>query len=84
MAADLNGDGNPDIVAVGFSGTTTQTAAMTVLLGNADGTFTVGQTYPLGAGPTDSAVIDDFNGDGKLDVVVAVDGYGTGRIPAGS
>ncbi len=83
VAGDLNGDGNPDIVAVGFSGTTTQTSAMTVLLGSADGTFTVGQTYMLGAGPTDSAVIDDFNGDGKLDVVVAVNGYGTGTNSSG-
>jgi hypothetical protein len=49
---------------------------MTVLLGNADGTFTVGQTYTLGANSTDSAVIGDFNGDGKLDVVAAVGGGG--------
>jgi hypothetical protein len=74
VAADLNGDGNPDIVAVGFVGTSSQTSAMTVLLGKADGTFTVGETYALGANSTDSAVIGDFNGDGKLDVVAAVGG----------
>jgi hypothetical protein len=71
-SGDLNGDGNPDIVAVGYAVTsgTTPKPAMTVLLGNADGTFTVGQTYALPDLIADSVVIDDFNGDGKLDVVV--------------
>jgi uncharacterized protein (DUF2141 family) len=73
VAADLNGDGNPDLVAVGYVPTpsgTSATPAMTMLLGNPDGSFTVGQTYPLPDAIADSVVIDDFNGDGKLDVVV--------------
>ena len=75
IAGDLNGDGNPDLVAVGWVNTTgTSTSAITILLGKSDGTFTVGQTYMLGAGVTDTAVLDDFNGDGKLDLVVPVGG----------
>jgi FG-GAP-like repeat len=73
VASDLNGDGNPDLVAVGYVPTpsgTSATPAMTVLLGNADGSFTIGQIYPLPDAIADSAAIDDFNGDGKLDVVV--------------
>jgi Bacterial Ig-like domain (group 3)/FG-GAP-like repeat len=82
VAADLNKDGNPDIIAVGFAeagnaGATVTATMISVLLGNADGTFTVGQTYTLSSATfTDSAVIDDFNGDGKLDVVVAEGGLG--------
>ena len=72
VAGDLNGDGNPDIIAVGFVPSPSPSAVITVLLGNADGTFTVGQTYTLGVGTPNSAIIDDFNGDGKLDVVVPI------------
>jgi hypothetical protein len=82
VAADINNDGNPDLIAVGTSdagvaGASTSATMITVLLGNADGTFTVGQTYTLTTSLfTDSVVIDDFNGDGKLDVVVAEGGAG--------
>ena len=75
VAGDLNGDGNPDLVAVGYvpAGSSAK-PAMTVLLGKSDGTFTIGQTYPLPDILADSAVIEDFNGDGKLDVVVPTRG----------
>jgi hypothetical protein len=79
LAGDLNGDGNPDLVAVGYvpAGSSAK-PAMTVLLGKSDGTFTIGQTYPLPDILADSAVIDDFNGDGKLDIVVPTRGENGG------
>jgi hypothetical protein len=72
-AGDLNGDGNPDLISVNYGsagGSSTVTASFTVLLGSANGTFTVGKTYTLPGNQADSVVIDDFNGDGKLDVVI--------------
>jgi len=65
--ADVNGDGNLDIVTNGAC----------VLLGNGDGTFTNGScatlTYPFG-----TVVIADINGDGKLDIATtnSSSGYG--------
>ena len=70
-ASDLNGDGKSDIVAsICCELGTSLTGAISVLLGNGDGTFQPavdygGLTYP------DSSAIADFNGDGKLDIFVA-------------
>ena len=47
---------------------------MTILLGNGDGTFTTGVTYPVGTA-LDSLARADFNGDGKQDLAVA-DAFG--------
>lgn len=70
--ADLNGDGNGDLVitntVVGNAG-----GAVTVLLGNDDGTFQTGVTYPTTGTQADAVVIDDFNGDGKLDLATISD-----------
>jgi hypothetical protein len=70
VAGDVNGDGNPDLVVIGYPAGVDGAVAVTVLLGNADGAFTIGQTYTVGYGIYSGAVIDDFNGDGKLDIVV--------------
>ena len=43
---------------------------MSVLLGNANGTFQAAQNFATGASPYPLAV-GDFNGDGKLDLVTA-------------
>ena len=43
---------------------------MTVLLNNGNGTFAAPIDYNTGSGPT-SIVADDFNGDGKIDIVTA-------------
>jgi hypothetical protein len=55
--ADVNGDGNLDIVTNGAC----------VLFGNGDGTFTNGACGAVN-NPFASVVMADFNGDGKLDI----------------
>ncbi|MGH9521369.1 MAG: FG-GAP repeat domain-containing protein [Terriglobales bacterium] len=65
--ADVNGDGKLDLIAVtNFSST-----GITVYLGNGDGTFAAtGIAGPAGsAGQT--AVVADFNGDGKPDIATS-------------
>jgi hypothetical protein len=70
-AGDFNNDGNLDyVIASVGSGT------VTIMLGNGDGTFTQGQTYPVGSYP-DDVVVADLNGDGNLDIAVAASS-GTG------
>ncbi len=67
-AADLNGDGNGDLVVTNNT-LSTSGGAVSVLLGNEDGTFQTAVTYPTAGAGAVAAVIDDVNGDGKLDIV---------------
>ena len=64
LVGDFNGDGFPDIAFFCGGGA----GASGVLLGNGDGTFAAAKTF-AGAYST-SAVLGDFNKDGKLDMVV--------------
>jgi len=66
-AADLNKDGNGDLVITNMSLATS--AYVTVMLGNADGTFQNGVSYPIAGDYSVAAVIDDVNGDGIPDIV---------------
>jgi hypothetical protein len=63
--ADLNGDGIPDIVTANRSDN-----SVSVLLGNADGSFQTRETFPTGRQPF-SVTVADVNGDGIPDIVTA-------------
>jgi fibronectin type 3 domain-containing protein len=65
IAADLNGDGKQDLAITNSADNT-----VSILLGNADGTFTP-QPIPLVTGSVPySLAAADFNGDHDLDLVV--------------
>lgn len=72
--ADINGDGNPDLLVAnncGSSGACAEGGLVGVLLGNGDGTFQAAITYGSGGYGADSVVVGDVNGDGRPDLLVA-------------
>jgi hypothetical protein len=71
--ADLNGDGNGDLIIANGNNGGTATAQIFVLLGNPDGTFQTAVPYAVPGNASISAVVDDINGDGKLDIIASSD-----------
>lgn len=74
--SDLNGDGNGDLVVIDNPVFDTGNADVSIFLGKADGTFSPPTTIYLQGNQATSAVIDDFNGDGKKDIIVSTMIYG--------
>ena len=92
--ADLNGDGNRDLV-VNYTDDTidygggTENAAIVVSLGNGGGTFTQAHRYDLPELGDGALVLRDLNGDGIRDAIVVSNsgldvllGDGTGGFEA--
>jgi len=75
--ADFNADGLADLAVAH-----TTSNQMSILLGNGNGTFAPAVNYSLGTGGQSNngswgtIVADDFNGDGKLDLITPDPGLG--------
>jgi len=70
--ADVNGDGNPDLVVANeCSNNCLNEAVVGVLLGNGNGTFQTALTFQSGGYLADWVAVSDINGDGFPDLLVA-------------
>jgi hypothetical protein len=77
--ADVNGDGKLDMLASGCAYKDCFTGVVTIQTGNGDGTFAGfngSYVFRTGGMSPSSPAVADFNGDGKLDMVVANCGNG--------
>jgi hypothetical protein len=69
---DLNGDGRLDLAVADASEGPGRVGSVAVLLGRGDGTFAAELEYAVGSS-TSNMDIGDLNGDGRLDLAVAVE-----------
>ena len=84
--ADVNRDGNLDLVVANQCASTSNCAngSVSVLLGNGDGTFQSALSYVSGGYEVSSLAVGDFNGDGKPDLVVANQCVSSSNCASGS
>jgi hypothetical protein len=70
---DINGDNKTDLVVANGAATAQTPGTVGVLLGDGAGNFSAATTFAVGIGPV-SIAVEDFSGDGKLDLAVANQG----------
>jgi hypothetical protein len=81
VAGDFDGDGRLDLAVAGsyFNHSVYKVGAVSVLLGNGDGTFKPQVTYAVASYP-DVIVAADFAGNGRLDLAVGSEDAGSSSL----
>jgi hypothetical protein len=69
--ADVNSDGKLDLIVGICANSNCNSGAVSILIGNGDGTFEVPVSYSSGGPRANSVAAADLNADGRLDVIVA-------------
>ena len=75
-AADVNGDGRPDLAVANSGDKTVSVLLDTTAVGAATPAFAAQQTFAAGSAPI-SVAVGDFSGDGRQDLAVATTGSAT-------
>ena len=75
-AADVNGDGKPDLIVTNYYSNTVSVLLNTTAPGATTASFAAQTTFATGIHPR-SVAVADVNGDGKPDLIVANVGSNT-------
>jgi hypothetical protein len=89
VTGDFNRDGKPDLIVAFSPSDPTQPGGVAVLLGKGDGTFQAPSNIMLpgpiiqqiiGSAASAALAVGDFNSDGKLDLVTAIQGARSNQV----
>ena len=82
--ADVNGDGNPDVITASFDPTSPNPGGeVGVMLGLGNGSFSGSVEYSIPNAYATAVYPADLNGDGHIDLVIATTAIGNSSAPLG-